>query len=293
VGVAKVPGFDERSAVVRGGRIRYFTAGEGAPVVLIHGLGGGAANWMGLARGLARRRRVLVPDLPGHGRSEPAAAAPTVAAYADRLALLLELEGMLPATLVGHSFGGSVALRLAVRRPEAVAGIVLAGAAGITTRRRIAQAVVNTLALARPGRFVARARGQIAARPWLRYPVFGRWGAEDPGALSGEAVEGFLAPQLLHTDTLTAGRALALEDSRTELHLVRCPCLVLWGSKDALVTVADAFEYGRRLRAPVRVIAGCGHLLIGERPDACLDAIDKFLDGAPHHRRGMHRKSTA
>jgi pimeloyl-ACP methyl ester carboxylesterase len=45
------------------------------------------------------------------------------------------------------------------------------------------------------------------------------------------------------------------------------------------VTVADAFEYARRLRAPLRLIADCGHLLIGERPDVCAAAVEAFLDG--------------
>jgi pimeloyl-ACP methyl ester carboxylesterase len=258
--------------------MRYFTAGEGEPLVLVHGLGGAAANWVELAPALARRRRVLVPDLPGHGGSEPAPAAPNLAAYADRVALVMEGEGMLPAALVGHSFGGSVALRLAIRRPEAVTGIVLAGAAGISSGRRLAKAVVTTIGLVRPGRLVARARAEIAAVPWLRYPAFGVWGAVDPQALSPRAVNGFLEPQLLHTDTRSAGRALAGEDPGPELHLVRCPCLVLWGARDAMVPVADGFEYARRLRAPLRVIASCGHLLIAERPDACLDAIESFLD---------------
>jgi len=264
---------------VKGARLRYFTAGEGEPLVLVHGLGGAAANWVELAPALARRRRVLVPDLPGHGASDPAPAAPNLAAYADRLALMIEGEGMLPASLVGHSFGGSVALRLGIRRPEAVTGIVLAGASGISSGRRLAQAVVTTIGLVRPGRVVARARAEIAATPWLRYPVFGRWGAADPQSLSPQAVLGFLEPQLLHTDTRSAGRALAGEDARPELYLVRCPCLVLWGARDAMVPVADGFEYARRLRAPLRVIAGCGHLLIAERPDACLDAIEGFLNG--------------
>ncbi len=78
---------------MKGARLRYFTAGEGEPLVLVHGLGGAAANWVELAPALARRRRVLVPDLPGHGASDPAPAAPNLAAYADRLALVIEGEG--------------------------------------------------------------------------------------------------------------------------------------------------------------------------------------------------------
>jgi pimeloyl-ACP methyl ester carboxylesterase len=52
---------------------------------------------------------------------------------------------------------------------------------------------------------------------------------------------------------------------------------VLWGARDNQLPLVDAFDYARRLGAPLRVIAECGHLLIAERPDACLDAIDGFL----------------
>jgi pimeloyl-ACP methyl ester carboxylesterase len=52
---------------------------------------------------------------------------------------------------------------------------------------------------------------------------------------------------------------------------------VLWGARDNQLPVGDAFEYARRLRAPLRLIADCGHLLIGERPEACADAITGFL----------------
>jgi pimeloyl-ACP methyl ester carboxylesterase len=110
--------------------------------------------------------------------------------------------------------------------------------------------------------------------------VFGGWGAADPPALPPGAAEGFLAGPERHSDTLSAVRALLLEDPRTELHGVTCPSVVLWGARDTQVGVADAFEYARRLGARLRVIAGCGHLLIGERPDACLDAIESVAEPA-------------
>jgi pimeloyl-ACP methyl ester carboxylesterase len=275
--LGKLPGFEERFARVKGTQLRYFVAGEGASLVLAHGLGGAAANWVELAPTLARRRRVLVPDLPGHAGSEPLGV-PVVGAYADRVVSLMEREGMLPAALVGHSFGGLVALRAAVRRPEAVSCLVLAAGAGISSRRRLAQAVVSTIGLVRPGRVAAQARGRIGSWPLARAVAFGRWGATDPASLSPAAVEGLLAPQFLHTDTWSAGRALAGEDPRLELDRVRCPCLVLWGARDAMVPAGDGFEFARRLGAPLRVIADCGHLLIAERPEACLDAIESFLD---------------
>ena len=100
----------------------------------------------------------------------------------------------------------------------------------------------------------------------LKTLVFGRWGASDPPALSPEMAEAFLSGPARHTDTVSAAKALVRDDPRPDLDRVRCPVLLLWGARDNQLPVGDAFEYARRLRAPLRVIADCGHLLIGERP---------------------------
>src|SRR5256885_7727462 len=89
----ELPGFEERFADARGCRLRYLVAGEGEPLLLVHGLGGAAANWLSLAPLLLPGRRLIVPELPGHGGSEPLPAAPSLSAYADRLALLLAEPG--------------------------------------------------------------------------------------------------------------------------------------------------------------------------------------------------------
>jgi pimeloyl-ACP methyl ester carboxylesterase len=89
--------------------------------------------------------------------------------------------------------------------------------------------------------------------------------------------EAFLSGAARHTDTRPAGRALIRFDPRHDLDRVGCPCLCLWGSSDNWVPLTDGMDYARRLRAPLRVIADCGHLLIGERPDAVLAAVEAFL----------------
>jgi pimeloyl-ACP methyl ester carboxylesterase len=274
---AGLGGFAERFAEVRGLRLRYFVAGSGRPLILVHGLGGAASNWVELAPRLARARRVLVPELPGHGGSSPLAAAPNLNPFADAVGAVAEREALLPAPVVGHSLGGVVALRLALRRPHDVTGLVLVAGAGISSATRRARYALEVTAVVKPGRRLAPFRRLIARSPRLRSFVFGGWGVSDPLALSPSAAEGFLAPAPLHTDTVSAARALVLDDPRGDLERVGCPVLVLWGSADNQLPVEDAFEFARRLRAPLRVIPDCGHLLIGERPEACLDAIASLL----------------
>jgi abhydrolase domain-containing protein 6 len=275
-----LPGFAERSARIKGRRVRWFVGGpEGADgLVLVHGLGGAAANWTLLAPLLARRRRVVAVDLPGHGGSEPLPAAPSLAPYADRIALVAAAEGFPRADYVGHSLGGLVALRLAIRRPEAVGRVVLAAAAGITSSTRGVERALAFLGWLQPGRRISPYWRVVAAHLLLKRAVFGHWLAADPAALPHSAVEAVLSHVNLNTDTDSAWRALTRDDPRRELHLVRNPCLVVWGAEDHQLPWADAFDYARRLRAPLRVIADCGHLLVLERPDACLDAVEAFLD---------------
>src|ERR671936_2050044 len=274
---AKPAGLEERFADVKGVRMRYFIGGAGPPLVLVHGLGGSAWNWSELAPLLARRHRLLVPDLPGHGGSTALPAVAGLEPFADRVAIVAEREGMLPAPVVGHSLGGLVVLRLALRRPEAVEAVVLAGAAGLSIGNVWGRNLLSVFTTVRPGRLAARYRSRVSRSSLLRRVVFGFVSVADPAGLTDEAVEGFLGAQLLHTDVGSAWQALRRDDPRQELEAVRCPVLVLWGAEDVQLPLDDAFEYTRRLRARLRVIPGCGHLLIGERPEACADAIETFL----------------
>src|SRR5947207_11461804 len=108
--------FEERVAERRGIRLRYRVGGSGPPLLLVHGFGGAGENFAELAERLAPHRRLLVPDLPGHGGSSALPAAPSLAAYAGPLATVCHLEGVERVDVVGHSLGAVVALRLAARR---------------------------------------------------------------------------------------------------------------------------------------------------------------------------------
>jgi pimeloyl-ACP methyl ester carboxylesterase len=267
-----LPDFDERWTEHRGSRIRTWERGEGPPLLLIHGFGGAAWNFSELAP-LLPGRRLLIPDLPGHGASTPLPASASLAGYADALAETL--PG--PVDVLGHSLGGVVALRLAERRPDLVRSIVLAAAAGISSSTRSAEVTITLAAVVQPGRIAGRRAEWIARSRRLRRLVFGPFEVANPDLLTERAVHGLLRGTTIHTDTIGAGRALVRDDPRQDLDRVRCPVLILWGARDRQVPVEDGFEYARRLRAPIRLIADCGHLLISERPDVCARATLEFL----------------
>ena len=275
----EIEGFEEESLTHAGTRIRYLVGGSGPPLVLVHGLGGMAANWRLVAPALAATHRVIVPDLPGHGDSAALAGdgAASLDPFAEAVLAVAEAEGAIPAPWIGHSLGGLVALRAAALRPDAVTGVVLAAAAGISSASRVGRVTVTLIGIARPGRVIARRRRRVARSRIGRTLAFGWWGVADATALEPEMAESFLAGPARHVDTLTAGKALVVSDPRPDLHRVGCPCLCLWGTNDNWVPLADGMEYARRLRAPLRTIADCGHLLIGERPDAVVRAVNEFL----------------
>jgi len=264
-------GFGERFAEVRGVRIRVFERGDGPSILLLHGFGGAAWNFTELAPFLAGRR-LIVPDLPGHGASEPLPA-PSLASFADVVAELVDE----PVGVLGHSLGGVVALRLAERRPDRVRALVLAAPAGISSSSRLATVTLGLIGVVRPARLVARRTDAIARSSLLKELVFGRFEVSNAELLTEASVHGFLRGSAIHADTLGAGLALARDDPRQSLDRVRAPTLVLFGARDRQVPLADGFEYARRLRAPLRVIADCGHLLIGERPDVCARAALEWL----------------
>jgi pimeloyl-ACP methyl ester carboxylesterase len=269
-----LPGLEERLYERRGARIRTFEGGEGPPLLLVHGFGGAAWNFTELAP-LLPGRRLIIPDLPGHGGSSPLPA-PTLTGFADLLAELLDE----PVDVLGHSMGGVVALRLAERHPSLVRRLVLAAAAGISSSTRLAELTIALTGIIQPGRIAGRRVGLVARSRRLRRLVFEGFEVANADLLTERAVHGFLRGPTMHTDALGAGLALAGDDPRQDLDRVGCPVLILWGARDRQVPLGDGFEYARRLGAPLRVIADCGHLLIGERPDVCARAVLEFTQAS-------------
>jgi len=255
------------------GSVRYHVGGEGEPLLLLHGLSGSSENWVELLPDMLTRYRVLAVDLPGHAGSGPLPRGASTADFAAVAAAVLDAEATGPVRVMGHSFGGLVALRLARSRPELVRGLLLVSPAGIASASRVVEAIAVASTTIRPGRLVAPLRHRYAERAWYRRALFRPWFVSDAVALTPRATRGLLDAQREHTDTRTAARAMVADDPRRDLGAISCPVVVLWGARDPQLPLDDAFEYARRLGAKLRVVADCGHLVIVERPRACLDAL--------------------
>src|SRR6478609_12047599 len=100
-------------------------------ILLIHGMAGSSRTWRDVQPALARRFRVLAPDLLGHGESAKPMGDYSLGAHASGVRDLLEALDVPSATIVGHSLGGGIALQLAYQYPERCDRLVLVGAGGL------------------------------------------------------------------------------------------------------------------------------------------------------------------
>jgi pimeloyl-ACP methyl ester carboxylesterase len=123
------------TADANGIKTNYLEAGKGDPVVLIHGSGPGVtsyANWRVVLPALAENFRVLAPDMVGFGFSErPANIQYGVQTWADQVVGLMDTLELPTAHMVGNSFGGAIALRIATQHPDRVGKLVLMGSMGV------------------------------------------------------------------------------------------------------------------------------------------------------------------
>src|SRR3954464_922392 len=119
------------SRMVHGHRRAFVLAGEGPPLLLLHGIGNSAQTWAGVLDRLAASHTVLAPDLLGHGSSDKPRGDYSIAGYANGMRDLLSVLDLEQATVVGHSLGGGVALQFAYQFPERCQRLVLVGSGGL------------------------------------------------------------------------------------------------------------------------------------------------------------------
>ena len=117
--------------VIHGHDVSYRRAGDGEVVLLIHGLAGSSVTWRDVQPVLATSFDVIAPDLLGHGESAKPVGDYSLGAFASGMRDFLAVLGVPSATIVGHSFGGGVAMQLAYQHPELCDRLVLVGSGGL------------------------------------------------------------------------------------------------------------------------------------------------------------------
>lgn len=270
--------------VVRAGDVNLhcFVAGPaGAPAtLLVHGLGDEGDTWRHVLPALAQRRLVIAPDLPGYGRSDPPRGPLSAAAIARALADLLASLGVARATLVGHSGGAMAAQRLALAAPHLVERLVLV--AGCLPIARQLPPPGPLWAFLLPGvgelAYASLRRSQDEAYATLRpyYADLDALPAEDRDFLRARVwarvwSDKQRAAFLSMLRWLAIDRYARADEYRARLAACRVPTTLVWGERDALVPLAEGEAMAALVPgAELHVIAGAGHNLHQERPDALL-----------------------
>jgi 2-succinyl-6-hydroxy-2,4-cyclohexadiene-1-carboxylate synthase len=238
--------------------------GKGEPVVLVHGFTQSAGAWGPLAERLAAGYRVVAVDAPGHGRS-----AAVRADLWQSAALIGEAGG--PATYIGYSMGGRMALHLALSRSDLVRRLVLVSAtAGIDDPGQRAARLASDEDIARR---IERDGVDAFVAWWLRRPIFATLPAEAAAVDSrlGGTVAG-LASNLRRTGTGTQ------EPTWDRLGELAMPVLVIAGALDRpYVERAERMATAIGANAELAVIEGAGHACHLEAPDVWLEAVEGWL----------------
>jgi pimeloyl-ACP methyl ester carboxylesterase len=233
--------------------------GEGAPLVLLHGVGANRGIWKLVVPALAAERLVLAPDLPGFGDSRAIGDGFELEPVADAIADAISSRVDGPYDLVGNSLGGAVALVLARRRPGSVRRLVLAAPAGFSPRPELVSAVAGRLA--GPAITIRRVVGApLAGSAVARRALL--WGTvAAPQRLPERDARAMLQASRDSTRIGPAITAVLRADLHADLVPVKAPLGLIWGERDRIVPIA-ALQSIRAVRpdAIVQTISAAGHV---------------------------------
>jgi pimeloyl-ACP methyl ester carboxylesterase len=262
------------------GKLHYHEAGDGPPLLLLHGSGPGVSSWANY-RGnfpvFAEHFRTLALDFPGFGRSYSPETNPVLAAPGAVISFLDAL-GLESVAVLGNSMGGGVAAQVAAAHPERVSRLVTMGGVGVPIFSASPPEGIKLLV-----EFVQDPTRDRLVK-WMHSMVFDtslitdefvemRWEqATDPAALDG--IRRMYNQQLLDNFRLVAGNPAALG----MLPKIQAPTLLTWGRDDRVTPLDGALGPMRFIpRCELHVFYDCGHWAMIERKDEFESVVLSFL----------------
>jgi 4,5:9,10-diseco-3-hydroxy-5,9,17-trioxoandrosta-1(10),2-diene-4-oate hydrolase len=273
----------ERIVRVDGKDIFVAETGAGAPVVLLHGGGPGASGLSNYARNvdaLSEHFHLVVPDMPGYGRSAKGVDRRDPFGYlADHIRGMLDQLGIDRAHLVGNSYGGACALRLALDTPERVDKLVLMGPGGVGTTRGMRTPGLKRLLSYYGDEAPSREKLRTFIRGYLVYD-----GDSIPESLIESRYAASIDPEVVANPPLQRPAGLAalwrMDFTRDRrLTSLTTPTLVIWGRDDKVNKPSGAQMLGRRMpNADVLITAKTGHWVQWERANLFNAVTTAFLN---------------
>ncbi len=246
--------------------IRYFSGGQGEPLVIIHGGGDGARAWLKSSEELSKYYSVYIPDLPGFGHSQSANDKfhlPEYVAFIEDFTHALGIESF---HLVGHSIGGGIALHYALKSPQKVKGLVLVSSwcLGI-------EAALWVRLLSHPA--LSRSLGEagiavLKGVKWLARLFYAPFRFANPVTR--------VKMDVGKTMITLRGQTTVLQDRLCELTM---PTLLVWGSGDRIVPASHAYVAAELIPdCQLHIFEGCGHSVYKQRAGEFSQLLANFLD---------------
>ena len=245
----------------------YENAGQGEPLLLIHGLGSSARNWEGQVRYFAKKYRVVTYDLRGHGRSSKPPGPYSMRTFAEDTAALLAALEAAPAHVVGISMGGMIAFELAVCYPDLLKSLVIVNSVPdmrVTSPREYLEMwprflILKALGVRRMGMALGKRLFPKTEQEEQRRIFAERWAQNDKRAYE------------------TALRAVLGWSVEAHLGEIRCPVLVIAADKDYWPLDVKQAYVKKMPDARLAVIADARHAVAAEKPDEFNRILDEFL----------------
>ncbi|HZY30091.1 MAG TPA: alpha/beta hydrolase [Candidatus Methylomirabilis sp.] len=274
------PALELKTAQIKEGTLLYAVAGEGPPVILLHGFGGQIWVWEKQVSELSRHHRLYIPDLLGYGYSDRPKVDYSPALFIESIRQLMDQLGLQRASLVGNSMGGGIAWAFALTHPKRVEKLILIDSippdvvpAVRNPSFRWFLAIRNLPALPY---LAVRLSTRGMLRETLKEMVFDDRLINNPvverqhqiGRIEGTA----------RVMTSTARHVEEVERYGTGLSTLSTPTLIIWGEQDEVFSVS----VGKKLHTLIKgsellVIKGSGHMSMWEHPDETNKAILEFL----------------
>jgi 2-hydroxy-6-oxonona-2,4-dienedioate hydrolase len=272
--LAEKPAITEKNATVLGFKIHYIEAGEGTPVVLLHGLGGDGSRWASNIGPLAANFRIIAPDQIGFGQSDKPLANYHTGMLSEFLVEFLKVIGIPKASLIGNSMGASVAAYTAIHYPDAVDRLILsdlppyklpAGAAPPPPRDPHWRQIQNGVT-------------REETREFFRILFHDKSLVTD--AMVNENLTLRLRSAFTISRLLESGASGIGGITEEEMHTIKAPTLIVWGKYDELVGPPE--RTGERLLRDISgsrlvVIDNAGHLPQLEQANEFNRVVTEFL----------------
>jgi pimeloyl-ACP methyl ester carboxylesterase len=289
------------------GPVHYLDfGGTGKPLIMVHGLGGSALNWMAVAPEIAASYHALAIDLAGFGQTPLFRRSAAVGANAELVHSFIEQVIGEPVLIMGNSMGGHISILEAAKHPSWVDAMILVDPAipGVHVRRPEPAFLGTMAALSIPGlaEILLDRRARLLGPEGLVKQTLAIVCA-DPSRVGKEVVE---AHNRLTSERDKLGRqngraflqasrsiGLRMADPRfwTQVAKVQCPTLVIHGSLDRLIPLAAAKDLARRRPDwTLEILDGVGHVPMMETPEALMSALNAW---GPYRIAGEQAQSAA